>query len=56
MRRARDTLESGELYKQDIQQASLYTIHCNEGKLDQVSSKEQDNCKEVELKGEAVDC
>ena len=45
-----------ELHKQDIEQASLYTIYCNEEKLDQVSGKEQDNCKEVGLKGEAVDC
>ena len=54
--RARDALASGELYKQDIQQASLYTIYCNEEKLDQVSGRKQDNCEEVELDDGAVDC
>ena len=54
--RARDALGSGELYKQDTRQASLYSIYCSEEELDQVSGRKQDNCKGVELNDEAVDC
>ena len=54
--RARDALGSGELYKQDTRQASLYSKHCSKEKLDQVSGRKQDNCEEVELDDEAVDC